>query len=185
MAEKLDSVGTEINPAAFENETLAFLHRYWSDKRGSRAMPSRADLKVSELKEHLGWVAIVEVLPDLADFRYRLIGTLITQYFLEDGTGKTVGEIYGTRNDGAAKGIRAIFRKCARDAVVVRAFGEANWLARGFEKFDCICLPLSDDGVTVNMLLHAFVFDKPSVMLAREMARGNGGHLPDVPAGLT
>jgi hypothetical protein len=177
MSEKLDSVGTEINPVSFEHETLAFLHRYWNEKRGDRAMPARADLKVSELKDHLGWVIMVEVLPD--DFRYKLVGTLVTQYFLEDGTGKTVTEIYGPRSEGAAKGVRAIFRKCARDAVVVRAFGDANWLARGYEKFDCLCLPLSDDGKTVNMILQAFVFDKSRVLMAREMARGNGGHLPE------
>ena len=179
MTEKLDSVGTEINPATFENATLAFLHGYWNAKRGDRTMPARADLKVSEMKEHLGWVAIVEVMPEMADFRYRLVGTLITQYFQEDGTGKTVNEIYGKRSEGAVKGIRAIFRKCARDAIVVRAFGDANWLGPGYEKFDCITLPLSDDGKTVNMLLHAFVFDKPSVMLSREVARGNGGRLPE------
>lgn len=181
MTERLHHVGTQINPAALENETLAFLLNYWNAKRGTRAMPSRADIKASELKEHLGWVLIVEVLPNLADFRYRLIGTLVTQYFLADGTGKTVSEIYGDSSPAAAKGVAAIFRKCARDAVVVHAYGDANWIARGFEKFECICMPLSDDGATVNMLLHAFVFDRPSVMLAREMARANGGHLPDVP----
>lgn len=180
MSQHLDGVGTEINPSAFENETLAFLHRYWNAKRGTRAMPSRADIKASELKEHLGWVMIVEVLPDISDFRYRLIGTLVTQYFLSDGTGRTVKEIYAKQNPAAGKGIFAIFRKCARDKVVVRAFGDANWIGDGFEKFDCICLPLSDDGETVNMLLHAFVFDRSSVLLAREVARANGGKLPSI-----
>jgi hypothetical protein len=31
------------------------------------------------------------------------------------------------------------------------------------------------------MLLHAFVFDRPSVLMAREVARANGGKLLVVP----
>jgi len=181
MTERLANVGTEINPATLEHETLAFLMNYWNTKRGDRAMPSRADIRAFELKEHLGWVMIVEVLPQMADFRYRLIGTLVTQYFLGDGTGKTVTEIYAQENPAAGKGISAIFRKCARDKCVVRAFGDAGWIAEGFEKFDCLTLPLSDDGERVNILLHAFVFDRSSVLLAREVARANGGKLLVVP----
>lgn len=180
MSERLNKVGTEINPVSLENETLAFLLRYWNEKRGARAMPSRGDLKVSEMKEHLGWVMIVEVLPDIADFRYRLIGTLVTQYFLADGTGKTVKQMYGRDNPAAGNGIAAIFRKCARDKVVIRAYGDAGWIGDGFESFDCICLPLSDDGERVNMLLHAFVFDRSSVLMAREVAKANGGELPSI-----
>ncbi|HEY5337121.1 MAG TPA: PAS domain-containing protein [Rhizomicrobium sp.] len=182
MTERLERVGTEINPSELENETLAFLHRYWKDKRGTRTMPSRADIKASELKEHLGWIIFMEVLPDYSDFRYKLIGTLVNQYYLSDSTGKTVTEAFAQQSDGSAKAVAAMFRKCARDRVVVYAFGEAGWIGKGFEKFECISLPLSDDGETVNMILHAFVFDRPSVMLAREMARANGGVLPDVPS---
>lgn len=181
MSDRINNVNTQINPATLEHQTLAFLMNYWNAKRGERAMPSRGDIRASDLKEHLGWVMIVEVLPQMADFRYRLIGTLVTQYFLSDGTGKTVTEIYAKDNPLAGKGITAIFRKCARDKCIVRAFGEAGWIGEGFEQFDCLTLPLSDDGETVHMLLHAFVFDRPSVLMAREVARANGGKLLVVP----
>lgn len=180
MTERLEKVGTEVNPASLENDTLAFLLRYWNEKRGTRAMPSRADIRASDLKEHLGWVMLVEVLPDMVDFRYRLMGTLVTQYFLKDSTGKTVTEIYAHQNPAAGKGVAAIFRKCARDKAVVHSYGDAGWIGDGFEKFNCICLPLSDDGEHVNMILHAFVFDRSSVLLAREVAKANGGQLPSI-----
>ncbi|HEY2034603.1 MAG TPA: PAS domain-containing protein [Rhizomicrobium sp.] len=181
MTERLQNVGTEINPTALENETLAFLLRYWNEKRGGRAMPSRADIKASELKEHLGWIMLMEVLPGFVDFRYKLIGTLVTQYFLGDSTGLTVTEAFSKEKNGSGKGVAAMFRKCARDRCIVRSFGNAGWLGRGFEEFDCLSLPLSDDGESVNMILHAFVFDKSSVLLSREVARHNGGRLPEVP----
>ena len=63
----------------------------------------------------------------------------------------------------------------------MRSFGEGGWFGKGFEQFECICLPLSDDGETANQILHAFVFDKSSVLMAREVARANGGRLLEVP----
>jgi hypothetical protein len=181
MNDRLHRVETQINPVALENETLGFLLAYWNGKRGARAMPSRGDIKASELKEHLGWVMLVEVLPGITDFRYRLMGTLVTQYFFKDSTGKTVKEIYDGYNEAAGKGVSAIFRKCARDKAIVHARGDSGWIGEGYEPFECICLPLSDDGETVNMILHAFVFDKSSVMMAREIARANGGEIIAVP----
>lgn len=182
MPDRLQNVQTEIDPATLEHPTLAFLHDYWNRKRGSRAMPSRADISPSELREHLGWVIIVEVLPKLSDFRYKLIGTLVSQYWLQDNTGKTVGEAFAQSKPGAAGGVQAMFRKCARDRAVLRCFGGAGWIGRGFEEFDSICLPLSDDGEHVNMILHAFVFDRPDVLMARQIAKANGGRLIERPA---
>jgi hypothetical protein len=181
MSDRLKNVQTEINPATLENPTLAFLRDYWERKRGTRAMPSRADISPSELREHLSWVIIMEVLPEMADFRYKLVGTLVSQYWLRDSTGKTVTEAFSVDSPGAVKGVLAMFRKCARDRAIVRSSGSAGWIEGGFEEFDCICLPLSDDGENVNMILHAFVFDRPDVLMAREIARSHGGRLIERP----
>jgi hypothetical protein len=181
MNERMKNVQSEVNPAKLDNPTLAFLRDYWEQKRGLRAMPSRADIKPSELREHLGWVIIMEVLLDRSDFRYKLIGTLVSQYWLRDSTGKTVTEAFSADSPGAVKGVLAMFRKCARDRVVVRSWGSAGWIEGGFEDFDCIVLPLSDDGKNVNMILHAFVFDRPDVLMAREIARSHGGRLIERP----
>ena len=182
MAERLTGVGTEVDPSALAHPTLAFLRSYWDVKRAGRAMPSRADMRPSELREHLGWVLMIEVLPGLSDFRYKLIGTLVTDYFLTDATGKTVSEAFAAYPATTAKAIAALLRKTAREKRPVRAYGDANWIGPGFEEFDAIYLPLSDDGETVNMILHGFVFDRPKVMLAREIARAHGGELQVAPA---
>ncbi len=181
MSEKLETVTTEVNPVRIENPVLAALLAYWNRKRGDRVMPSRGDIVPSDIKDYLGWVTILEVFPDLSDFRYRLIGTLVAKYWLRDHTGHTVSEAFAKSGPAAVKGVKAMFRKCAREHAILRSFGEADWIGRGFEAFDCICLPLSDDGINVNMILHAFVFDRSEVMLAREIARANGGRLPTRP----
>lgn len=181
MPERLTGVSAESNPTDLANPTLAFLRAYWDEKRAGRPMPSRGDIRVPDLREHLPWVMLVEVVDGMKDFRYRLVGTLVTQYFLEDGTGKTVKEAFASQGEPTVKAVEAMFRKTARDRMPMRAHGHAGWIAADFEAFDAIYLPLSDDGETVNMILHAFVFDRSSVLMAREIARANGGQLLHVP----
>ena len=96
---------------------------YWKSKRGSRTLPSRADIRASDLKDHLGWVLLLDVLPDAADFRYRLIGTLVTQYWLKDSTGKTVSQAFEESGPVVQKSILSVFRKCVRDRIHCSAGG--------------------------------------------------------------
>ena len=181
MAAKLKGVTVHIAPSHIAHPTLAFLYNYWNTKRGTRALPSRSDIKPSELREHLGWIMIVEALPDLSEFRYRLVGTLVAQYFQSDSTGKTVAQMFAASGEAAIRAVQSTFRKTARDKVVIRCYGDAKWVGPHFEDFDSIFLPLSDDGETVNMILHAFVFDKGDVLLARQIASANGGVLLEHP----
>jgi len=176
----LDTVAQE-NPTGFNHPTCVFLRDYWESKRGSRAMPARADISPAQLKDHLGWVMILEVLPGARDFRYRLIGTLVTQYFSNDATGKTVMEAFADSGEPTAKLVNSIFRKVARDKVVMRTAGGANWLEDGMEAFEAIYLPLSEDGVNVSHILHAFVCDREKMLLARQFAKTNGGRLMTPP----
>jgi hypothetical protein len=175
----LDTIAEE-NPACFAHPANVFLRAYWERKRGSRAMPSRAEVSPAELKDHLGWVMIVEVLPGARDFRYRLIGTLVTQYFSADATGKTVMEAFAPNGEAVAKSVNSVFRKCARDKVIMRTAGNANWLSDGMEEFEAIYLPLSEDGETVSHILHAFVCDREKMLLARQIAKVHGS-LPAAP----
>ncbi|HXC54654.1 MAG TPA: PAS domain-containing protein [Rhizomicrobium sp.] len=172
----LDTVAEE-NPAHFVHPSCAFLRAYWEQKRGGRAMPSRADISPAQLKDHLGWVMILDVLPGGRDFRYRLIGTLVTQYFFADSTGRTVMEAFAPNGEAVAKSVNGVFRKVARDKIVMRTAGQANWLSEGLEEFEAIYLPLSDDGESVTHILHAFVCDRDRMLLARQIARLNGGKL--------
>jgi hypothetical protein len=177
MAENvLDTIAQE-NPEQFAHPTCVFLRNYWESKRGGRAMPARSDISPSQLKDHLGWVMILEVLPGERDFRYRLIGTLVTQYFSGDSTGMTVMQAFAPNGEPVAKAVNSVFRKVARDKVVMRTAGNANWLSDGMEEFEAIYLPLSEDGVNVSHILHAFVCDREKMLLARQIAKANGGKL--------
>lgn len=167
MSARLTGIQTEFDPQHLQNPVLAFLKAYWDSKKAGRALPSRADVKPSDMKEHLGWIILVDVLPDFTDFRYRTIGTRVTQYFLADSTGKTVTEAFAPYGEAAVNGVLWIHRKSARDKLVIRSHGGAGWLGRSFLDFDALYLPLSDDGQTVNMILSAFTFDISKLLQVR------------------
>jgi hypothetical protein len=86
-------------------------------------------------------------------------------------------EAFAPNGEAVAKAVNAIFRRCARDKVVMRTAGNANWLAEGMEEFEAIYLPLSDDGETVTHILHAFVCDREKMLIARQIAKEHGGRL--------
>ena len=167
MSGRLSGIQTEINPQNLQQPVLAFLKAYWETRRAGRAMPSRADIKPADMKEHLGWIILLDAFPDFSDFRYRTIGTRVTQYFLADSTGKTLREAFTPYGEAAIKGVIAPHRKAAQDQVPVRSYGGAGWLGRSFLDFDALFLPLSDDGQAVNMILSAFTFDVTQLLQAR------------------
>jgi hypothetical protein len=167
MSGRLSGINTEIDPQRLQNPVLSFLKTYWDEKRGARPMPTRAEIKPADMKEHLGWIILLDALPDFSDFRYRTIGTRVTQYFLADSTGKTLTEAFGPYGDAAVNGVIATHRKAARDQIVVRCYGGAGWIGRSFMDFDALFLPLSDDGVTTNMILSAFTFDVAKLLQSR------------------
>ena len=112
-------------------------------------------------------MVLADVLPDFADIRYRTIGTNITRYVLADATGKTVREAFARYGEAAVNGVLSVYRKCARDRVVVQSYGPADWLEHDFLDFDSLYLPLSDDGTSVNMVLAAVLFEPAGQIKSR------------------
>jgi hypothetical protein len=167
MSGRISGIDYEIDPQHLTHPVLSFLKTYWDGKRGARAMPTRADIKPADMKEHLGWIVLLDALPDFSDFRFRTIGTRVTQYFLADSTGKTLSEAFGQYGDTVVSGVLAVHRRAAEGKVAVRAHGGAGWLGRSFLDFDALFLPLSDDGAVANMLLGAFTFDLSKLLQAR------------------
>ena len=67
---------------------------YWEDLRAGRPMPARADLHPRNMVPFLRCVILLDVLRDPLDFRYRLIGTKVTQEMIfNDHTGRTMTDL--------------------------------------------------------------------------------------------
>jgi hypothetical protein len=149
----------QVNPDKLHHPSLAAVRDYWMAKRGTRSMPSRADLDPGDLKEHLPAIVLVDVGPRFQEFRYRLIGTHVALYFGEDNTGRTPAEAFGKGPPNIAEGVLRIYREVAGDHVGIHVSGDGKWLGSDSVEFEALHLPLTHDGQDVNMLLIVFAFD--------------------------
>lgn len=162
MSSGMSGVFSEIDPSSLSHPTLAFLKTYWDRKRGPRAMPPRAEIRPAEMKQYVRALVLVDALPGFTDFRYRTVGTDITQLMFANATGKTVREVFAPLGQDAVDLALGGYRKVAEDHVALRAWGSAAWLGLPHMDFDSLHLPLSDDGATVNMVISAAVYTQAS-----------------------
>lgn len=116
------------------------------------------------MKKHIRAIVLVEALPDLTDFRYRMIGSDVTEHILGDAAGKTVREAFVRYGHKAVDGAVAGYARVARNHVAMRLYGSAAWLLQPHLDFDSLHLPLSDDGVTANMILSAVAFEPAAAL---------------------
>lgn len=143
---------------------LQLLYEYWLSKRHGRVMPSRADLDPTELPGSL-WPRLV--LLDVVQgeggvrFRGRLISADNADVFGHDSTGKYLDEVLDPRD-----GYRDTLLKILTDITVEkRPIFVENQFALGKRDVPMLhkrlSLPLSSDGVTVDMILSGLIFETP------------------------
>lgn len=149
----------EFNPERIDNPVLQFFLNYWHEKRGTRAMPARADISPREIKPYLGWVCLLDALPGYTDFRYRLVGSCVSEYFLGDGTGRTVSESF-TDNKRLREGALSVFSGvCTRKQPLRLWSPGGTWKGRYYPDNDALHLPLGNDGETADMIMNVFTFN--------------------------
>ena len=121
--------------------------------RGDRFAPPRADLNPTEMREQLGWLWLMDVIDGGRDFRFRMGGDRVVQFFGERLSGNTLS--------GVAHRAPAFFGRF-RDLVTM-ATNEKRAIAggpaqtayepRSFLEVEALILPLSDDGVNVTGIM--------------------------------
>lgn len=148
----------ELDPTlAFTHESLVTVKRYWDRKRGDRPMPARADIDPLEMPEQLGWIILTEVIGPPLRFRYRLVGSAVTAGIGRDSTGKYLDEIYPAPN---YKDIVSSFCWVVSNRRPVRVVGDLWFTRRNWLYFESLDLPLSQNGMDVNMILTRAVIEK-------------------------
>ncbi|MEX0839213.1 MAG: PAS domain-containing protein [Parvibaculum sp.] len=134
---------------------LPQLIAYWERKRGSRPMPVHTDIDPIEMPRLLPYIAIADVMYDPLDIRYRLMGTRLVEMGGIDRTGETLRS--GHSGERLEERLAALERMLASPGPVALG-GRLDWLNRGYRRFECVHLPLSEDGERVTRLLAAYAF---------------------------
>ena len=134
---------------AIGDPDLNALYEYWASKCNNRAMPHRADINPSEIRSLLPDIFIVEVSYPMR-FRFRLVGSMICKRWHEDNTGKWLDEL---DYDGERATVIEQFSAVARTGVPRCDVAEFVGDNGRYLHYWRLLLPLSEDGVTPNMML--------------------------------
>lgn len=151
------SLVTLENPIEIRDDRLQGLFRYWGSKLHGRSMPARADLDPLEMRPWLGNLVLVDFPANLNEYRIRLEGVNVVQFYGSSRTGR---------------GIEVMTSDMERQVVLpqyfsvvetrVPAYFEAEFISsEGVLTYQHkLILPLSDDGARVNMTLAGIYFDR-------------------------
>jgi len=151
-----------IVPDILPDPHLDALYRYWSSQRNGRAMPSRADIDPLEIPGEI-WphTMLLDVLwrDGRPRFRYRRVGDVFWRALGQEPTGRLIDEVL-PETAGYRDYILGIYREMAtrRCAIYTENIftldGQAvPMLTRR------VSLPLSTDGIAVDMALAGHVFE--------------------------
>jgi hypothetical protein len=122
---------------------------YWNLKRGSRRMPSRKDIDPVEIPRLLSSTALVDVLYDPLDFRFRLLGTAIDNITVKNLRGVRFSELPYLTEGNKGWTDYAYVARTGQPLTTDRPYiGKNKMVVRLTDSL----FPLSDDGETVNMV---------------------------------
>ncbi|MGQ0662490.1 MAG: PAS domain-containing protein [Pseudomonadota bacterium] len=140
----------DFDPAALRTPQVGHAYDYWAGKRAGRVMPARADIDPAEMAEWLPCTMLVDVAWDPLDFRFRLVGTEIVDNYGSDWTGRRLKDL-----DCGGKLAEIVGEYAASVTDKTPSYFTDSYVARSgtFMRYERLLLPLSADGIDVNMLL--------------------------------
>ena len=150
-----------IDVKLFKTAVVRQVYEYWLGKCVRGRLPARAALRPEEMRAFLPYVFLVDVSAAPLAFRFRLVGTKITEWAGKEYTGLAVDEpAYGAH-------WRRVFDVYAAVVDGRRPrldIWDAPWVSREFVRYERLIAPLSSDGQTIDMLfgaLYAFSEEEP------------------------
>jgi hypothetical protein len=143
-----------FDPSIIRDTRQKRFHEYWREKAGGRDMPRRADLDPVDFAWMLGWVTLVEPLPD-GDWRFVVDGSNVAALFGNDMTGKRVSEY-------PLPAVRDVLSTTFAAAAAARG---PYFLTYDIEhdlrrwRYDGLLLPLCDESGSINRLISTIVLE--------------------------
>jgi hypothetical protein len=129
---------------------LRALYDYWNKVRGTRKMPSRADIDPVEIPKLLPYILLWNATPG-GGYTIRLVGEEVQRFFGRNATGEAAGSDMTPRS---AELMIGILDAVATERVPKFREGKAHWHQdKAYRDYEACFLPLSADGETVDIIL--------------------------------
>ena len=145
---------TQLKSAdAAVGEKSRALHAIWKSTLGSRMAPKREEITLGMVRNLSPWLWVIDVVDGGADFRFRLTGDRIVQFFGHTFTGVLLSELH---ESPFFQRMRHTLTHCVEHQAPV-AIGPiaAGYEDKNYWEMEAVVLPLSEDGKIVNCLMGA------------------------------
>ena len=146
-----DDLTFAIDPDDLAPE-LREVRDYWRAKCAGRPMPRRADIDPAELRSHLPYLSLLDVLPETKDFRFRLLGTAFAEIIGHNSTGRTVREVYENLDPEVMQWMLDSYQAVVTTKRPVFKRGSLRAVEKDFIYSEAIHMHLSEDGETVAII---------------------------------
>ncbi|WP_339713531.1 PAS domain-containing protein [uncultured Sneathiella sp.] len=135
--------------------SLLKIRDYWVTLRGSRKMPSRPEFNPAAIVRYLPYLTLVDVVENPLRFRYRLIGTRITDLAGRDSTGKWLNEeLYGDKTED----ILWAYTKCVTEKTPIAVRELVQFVDKTWVTIDVALFPFGDEKGNIDIVLGAVDF---------------------------
>lgn len=142
------------DPASLDGK-LRELRVYWLSKKPESSLPGRRDIDPLDIPRLMPYVALVDILRDPLDYRYRLTGTKFVEMIGHDRTGMRAREVFtGHLLDETV----ALIGRLVESRAPLAFEGRLFWIDKAYYRFQTVILPLATDGKTVDMAIMGLDF---------------------------
>lgn len=129
---------------------LQQLRDYWQGLRGARSMPTRGEVDPLDIPKLLPNIVLIDVVGDPPQFRYRLIGTRITEMAERDATGRWLdSDLYGDSLDRVLWDLRA----CVAQAAPVAVRQAVQFIPKDWLVIESVVLPFGQSATSIEVLM--------------------------------
>jgi hypothetical protein len=142
------------DPALLDSK-LRELWVYWLSRRPENSLPGRRDIDPLDIPRLMPYVALVDILRDPLDYRYRLTGTKFVEMIGHDRTGMRAREIF---TGPLLETTVALIGRLIESGAPLAFEGRLFWIDKAYYRFQTLILPLAADGKMVDMAVMGLDF---------------------------
>jgi len=143
------------NADSLSSERLQRLYRHWAKLKADRFAPARGDLNPSEMKDQLGWIWLMDVVDGGEDFRFRMGGDRVVQFFGRRLSGETLKNVVPAAPAFFGRFLDLVTMATQKRAPVAGGPAQTAYQPRAYLEVEALLLPLSDDGANVTGIMGA------------------------------
>jgi hypothetical protein len=141
------------DPEQLVSERLQRLLAYWTSLKGTRLAPARSELNPADMRDQLGWIWLMDVLDGGEDFRFRMGGDRIIQFFGQRLAGATLNDVAAQYPEFFGRFRNLVHLATYSGKPASGGPSQTAYEPRAYLEVEALMLPLSDDGKSVTGLL--------------------------------